>query len=163
MKGHVPVAMVFKPRATALRALHIRKPPELARDMIYGPLPPPPDPSAARAAAEEALAAARAGKTDVQMYIDKAYARWANLAEEELMLYSGKEVKKAGERARLPRLVWRSIVPERAPRQEYPRAAALAWLRSILGELTRAVAAAASNRAAAVQQPPVRRCPPTTG
>ncbi len=152
-RGHVPVALLFKPRVTALRALHIRRPPFLERERVFGPIPPPPDPTAAAEAAEAALAAARAESSDVQLRIDRAYARWADLAEQELVQYSGKDVKKFGERSRMPRLVWRSVVPEASPRQAYPRAAALTWLRGVLGELIRIGAAAAEGGAAASDRP----------
>ncbi len=137
VKGHVPVVLRFKPRATALRALHLRKPPELARERVYGPLLPPPDAAAAMDAAVVALAEARAQGSDVQSYIDGAYAQWADIAEEELAIYAGTAVKKRGERAKLPNVVWRSVVPERPPQLQYPRAAALSWLRGVLGELIR--------------------------
>ncbi len=147
-KGHVLVAILFKPRASALRALHLRRPPELERERVFGPLPPPPDPTAAAEAADAALAAATMGALDAQLCIDRAYARWANLAEEELQQYAGKAVKKPGERAKLPRVVWRSVLPERTPDPRYPRAAALTWLRGVLGELIRIGAAADSARVA---------------
>ncbi len=40
IRGHTPVLMEFKPRVTTLRALHLRKPPPIGTDRVYGPLPP---------------------------------------------------------------------------------------------------------------------------
>ncbi len=151
IKGHVPVTLRFKPRVTALRALHLRMPPAIEKERVYGPLPPTPDASAAMRAAERALAAARAGDEDAQACLDWAYAEWANLAEQELVQYAGAPIKKMGERAKLPHLAWRAVVPEKAPALAYPRTAALAWIRSILGELTRIGAAAARDRQPALE------------
>ncbi len=96
MKAHVPVQLAFRPRATALRALHVRKPPELAFDRIYGPLQPPPCWDRARDAAQEALRAARAGSACAGDKLEAAYKEWADTAERELEAFAGCSVKKRG-------------------------------------------------------------------
>ncbi len=111
IKGHTPVRLTFKPEATTLRALHLRRPPRIGMDRLYGPLPPPLGWAPARAAAERALRAARTGDGDVQTLLDDAYRQWADAAEAELASYVVDPPKKLGERGRLPRLVWRSVVP----------------------------------------------------
>jgi hypothetical protein len=128
VKGHTPVLITFRPEATTLRALHLRKPPRLAMERVMGPLPPPPDWTVAKHAAEQALNAARAGRDDAQDLLDFAYRSWADLAEVELADHAGEYPKKLGERGLLPRLVWRSVIPEAAPRAEAPVAATAAWL-----------------------------------
>ncbi len=134
VRGHTPVALLFKPEVTTLRALHLRRPPRLERERVYGPLPPPPDWSLPRQAAQRALEAARAGRADVQTVLDEAYRAWADQAEAELADYCGVLPKKLGERGRLPRLAWRSVVPERAPMEKAPIAAAASWLKAVAVE-----------------------------
>ncbi len=137
IKGHVPVEMVFKPRVTALKALHLRRPPELPTERIYGPVRAPPSWERARAAAEEALSAARAGSAKAEELLEEAYRLWANTAEEELEEFTGVRLKKRGLRGAAPSVVWRSVVPERRPAEGYPTDSALQWLRSVIMELQR--------------------------
>ncbi len=137
IKGHTPILMEFKPRVTTLRALHLRRPPVLEVERVYGPLPPAPDWTSARETAEEALRAARRNDNDIQRYLDDAYKAWADLSEVELADYAGSPPKKWGERGRLPNLVWRTVVPENVPRVEYPYAAAASWLGATAKELRR--------------------------
>ncbi len=136
-RGHTPVRLTFKARATALRALHLRRPPRLGCERVYGPLPPPPEWAQARMAAEEAFAATRGGGSDIQPLLDKAYQLWADRAEEEVADYVGEVPKKWGERGRLPNLVWRSAIPEASPRKQQPLAATAAWLGAVVGEARR--------------------------
>ncbi len=149
-KPHVPVAVRFKARAAAIRALHLRKPPELAFERVVGPIPPPPCWERPRTDAEAALDAARRGSPDAATKLEEAYRSWANAAETELEQYAGRNVKKKGLRGEAPRLVWRSVMPERPPTYVFPRAAATSWLRSTVIELQRigASAKAAMTRAA---------------
>ncbi len=42
IRGHLPVVMEFKPCVTTLRALHLRRPPAIGTERVFGPLPPPP-------------------------------------------------------------------------------------------------------------------------
>ncbi len=37
IKGHTPVLMEFKARVTTLRALHLRRPPAIDAERVYGP------------------------------------------------------------------------------------------------------------------------------
>ncbi len=136
-KGHAPVLLKFRPKATSLRALHLRRPPALELSRLYGPIEAPPDWSHARAVAESALAAAKNARADTQEYLDEAYRVWADLAEKEVASYTGVQPKKFGERGRLPNFVWRSVVPEATPTREAPDAAAAAWLGGMIKELAR--------------------------
>ncbi len=137
IKGHVPVQMVFKPKLAALQALHLRMPPRLGTERVYGPLPPPLDWALPRAAAELALAAARVDAADVGDRLEKAYAMWANKAEEELEQYTGSRLAKRGERSKRPKLVWRSVMPEKRHQVSFPTLAATVWLRGKSSELHR--------------------------
>ncbi len=137
VKGHAPVQLRFKPRLAQLKALHLRMPPRLATERVYGPLQPPPRWEAPLTLAKAALEAARADARGTDDAIEAAYAAWADLAETELEQYSGTLLKKRGERAKRPRLVWRSVMPEKRVKPSFPRAAALQWLRGIAMELQR--------------------------
>ncbi len=137
IKGHTPVLLEFKTRTTTIRALHLRKPPTIGVERVVGPLLAPPDWAKARAAAEDALMAARRNDGDIQRYLDDAYRAWADLAEEELADFAASPPKKWGERGRLPNRIWRSVVPENAPRMEHPHAAAAAWLSATAREVRR--------------------------
>ncbi len=136
-KGHVPVALKFRPRVTALKALHIRKPPPIPLERIYGPLLPPPRWEKAQVAADAALAAARSASGDAEQLLEDAYKLWADTAELELETHAGCNLKKRGLRGALPSLVWRSIMPERPLPSGYPRESAMQWLRGIAMELQR--------------------------
>ncbi len=94
VKGHTPVQLTFKPRATTLRALHLRRAPRLGLDRLYGPLPPTPCWAPAKEAAERALEAARAGSGSAQALLDEAYRIWADTAEEELADFTDEPLKK---------------------------------------------------------------------
>ncbi len=148
-KGHVPVHLTFKPRLAALKALHLRMPPKLELDRVYGPIPPPPGWEAQRATAQAALAAARSGHPCTDELMEAAYAAWVDNAEVEIENVTGVPLKKRGVRAQRPRLVWRSVLPERrANGPQFSAPAAFTWLRDIVGELQRisAVASAAAAR-----------------
>ncbi len=144
IKGHVPVQVTFKPRLTNLRALHIRQPPRLGLERVYGPIPPPPPATAVNALAEAALAAARAEVATFADVLEAAYGAWANLAEEEVENFTGTPAKLRGERAKRPRLVWRSVVPEGKHRPSFSRASAVTWLHAVAAELLRIARAAAA-------------------
>ncbi len=137
VKGHVPVALGFKPRVTTLRALHLRRPPIIESERVYGPIPPPPNGDRARKAAEEALRAARRNDPGVQELLDAAYREWADVAEVEMADYASTPPKKWGERGRLPNLVWRSVMPENVPLVQHPHAAAAAWIGTMAREVRR--------------------------
>ncbi len=91
--------------------------------------------------AEAALVAARGGSAETQRMLDDAYCRWADLAELEVANYTGTLPKKFGERGKLPRLVWRSVVPETAPREQQPHAAVAAWVGMVISEARRVCSA----------------------
>ncbi len=137
---HTPVQLRFKPRLAALKALHLRMPPKLAIERVYGPLPPPPDWGPQRALAQATLEAARAGADHLDDVMEAAYAEWAAVAEEELEGFSGVCLKKKGERSKRPRLVWRSVLPEKRLVVGFEKPAAFAWLKGIASELTRIAA-----------------------
>ncbi len=137
IKGHVPVQLKFKPKVTALKALHIRRPPPLALERVYGPIPPPPQWQQAQQAAEAALAAARAGSSLAEDLLERAYKEWIDTAETELEDYAGCQVKKKGIRGLRPNMVWRSVMPEKPPPQSYPKEAVTSWLRATVMELQR--------------------------
>ncbi len=137
VKCHVPVQVAFKPRMAQLRALHVRQPPKLATQRVYGPLPPPLDWRTPTEMAQAALEAARADAPDLTTWLEKAYAVWADKAEEELEAFTGTQLPKGGERAKRPRLVWRSVMPEKRRQETFPERAALVWLRGIVAEVQR--------------------------
>ncbi len=87
--------------------------------------------------AQAALEAARAGSPDLGDWLEKAYAVWANKAEEELEAFTGTQLPKGGERASRPRLVWRSVLPEKRRQEVFPERAALVWLRGVAAEVQR--------------------------
>ncbi len=94
VKGYVPVHVMLKPKMTSLRALHIRAPPKLATERVYGPLPMVPDWCLPRTQAKAALEAARADAADVGEWLERAYASWADRAEEELEGFIGVQLPK---------------------------------------------------------------------
>ncbi len=146
VRGHVPVLLEFKSKVTTLRALHLRKPPPLGTERVFGPISPPPEGGRARRAAEDALREARADGPNVQELLDIAYREWADNAEIELADYTACPPKKWGERGRLPNLVWRSVVPENVPGNHYPHAATAAWIGAMAKEVRRIGTEAGSGR-----------------
>ncbi len=149
VRGHVPVQLTFKAKLASLRALHVRQPPRLGMERVHGPLPPPPDWSAPAAVATAALAAARADAADADDILEAAYGIWADMAEDEIGTYTGEQPKKKGERAKRPKLVWRTVLPEKKVQPRFSHLAATVWLRGVVSEAQRvaAVASRASGRA----------------
>ncbi len=124
IKTHVPVKLCFRPRLTMLRALALRVPPKLPTDRVFGPVRPPPDWGKAKEATARALQEAREGQPEAaQRRLDEAYAHWATTAEEELQEVTGCQLPKVGCRAQGPRLVWRTILPEKVHRGRRSKAA----------------------------------------
>ncbi len=74
VKGHTPIMLKFRPKVTSVKALHIRKPPAMELERVYGPILPPPCWRQAREKAEEALAAARDNAEDAEDLLEAAYA-----------------------------------------------------------------------------------------
>ncbi len=149
VRGHTPVQLTFKPRLATLKALHVRQPPRLGLDRVHGPLPQPPPCDAPAALARAALAAARADIATFDDLLEVAYASWANIAEEEIGDYTGLHAKLCGERAKRPRLVWRSVLPETKLLPTFSKPAAAVWLRGVASELQRIVKVAADVTGAA--------------
>ncbi len=141
LKSHTPVQVRFRPRATAQKTLAVRQPPALPVDGVYGPVPPPQQWDKVQQAAEEALAEARrsgsGGRT--QTLIDAAYAEWCQLAEREVADATGVEPAKWGLRGQLPKMRWRSVLPERSSKKGQPLAAIATWLRGVAEELNRII------------------------
>ncbi len=63
VRGHTPVQLKFRPKLASLKALHLRQPPKIELERVYGPIPPPPTWDAQKALAAAALGAARAETT----------------------------------------------------------------------------------------------------
>ncbi len=149
-RTHTPVQLALKPRAAALKALHLRAPPRLPTERVYGPLPPPPEWEKAQPAFEAAVEAARKEpRKKAEAALTTAYALWAHMAEEELADATGESLAKAGTRSQRPHLAWRSVLPEQRPPEGYPSAAALAWLKDLGRELARSDGGATARKAAA--------------
>ncbi len=139
IKGHVPVQAAFAPRPVALKALAVRRPPDLELERVYGPLPPPRIWDGARRRAIAALRAAAHGAPgpDVQQAIDDAYERWCHVAEAEIADVTGSAPCKWGLRGQMPKLKWASVLPESSPKGAPSAAVAATYLRGFVNELTR--------------------------
>ncbi len=160
LKGHTPVQVRFMPRATAQKTLAIRQPPTLPVDSVYGPVPPPQQWGDVQRAAEAALAEARRsdGEGRTQALIDNAYAEWCRAAEQEVADATGTMPAKWGLRGQLPKMKWRSVLPERAPSKGQPLAAIATWLKGVAGELSRISAIADDSIGSALfQDDPAQR------
>ncbi len=138
-RPHVPVRATFHPQQVAMRTLVLRKPPPpLAIDRLHGPLRPLPDDSGLEARTNALAERARKDDRDeVSADFERLFREWADLAEEELAEVTGTKLSKSGLRGREPRLVWRSIVPERQPKPIGRKADAWRWMASVLAEVRR--------------------------
>ncbi len=128
VKTHTPVQLELAAGAVAFRGLYLRLPPRLANERVYGPTLPQQEWSHVLAMAiNSAEVAAQHGAALAAPLIDRAYAVWAVVAEQELQDVTGCYLRKAGTRAQRPRLVWRSILGD--AKQDfsgsYPEAAVL--------------------------------------
>ncbi len=141
LKGHSPVRISFLPRAVAQKALAVRQPPALTTERVYGPIPPPRPWEEVQLAADIALRKARTSDSeeDIQESIDCAYSLWCKVAEDEVADATGSEPLKRGLRGQRPRMRWRSVLPERAPRKGQPLAAIATWLKGTAVEMSRIV------------------------
>ncbi len=139
VKGHVPVLATFQPRPVALKALAIRRPPDLPLERVYGPVPPPQNWEEVTAAANAAVEAvtSRAAAKEVQGRLDEAYDAWCRRAEAEVADATGSEPRKRGLRGKRPKLVWASVLPEARARKGQSEEARMTWLRGFTNELTR--------------------------
>ncbi len=136
---HVPVRLVFHPRVTCLKALSLRSPPALPTERLYGPLPAPPHWRQAAALCEEAMAVVSKGTSmaAAQAAIDDAYAIWAKTADEELQRVTGKYYDGASLRGETPRLIWKSIVPERVKERDQGEAEPWRYADALAREIAR--------------------------
>ncbi len=147
VKTHTPVQLTFKPRQTSLKKLTIRLPEALARETVYGPLPPPVSWHEAKALAEEAVCKARwADRNEAQTALDKAYQTFVDVAELELSDATATKLQWAGHRGSKTSCAWRSVLPEHRPAENEPTCAALGWLEGMCREVGRAA---------------LGKCPPT--
>ncbi len=71
------------------------------------------------------------------MFLRRRTGRGQTSPRLEVEGYTGELVKLRGERAKRPKLVWRSVLPERKYVPGFPRAAAAVWLRAVGAELKR--------------------------
>ncbi len=115
-RPHVPVALTFHPRVTTARALFLRLPQPLPVERVYGPIQKEPNWDEVRNVTRELAAEARHSNFDGAFYdrYRAAYSAWADMAEAEVIAATGHQGQiKRGLRGREPKLVWRSVVPER--------------------------------------------------
>ncbi len=137
-KTHTPVQLAFQPRPVALKALHLRPPPAIPTEEVFGPRPPPPKWEQDQQFFEQAVEAARTRpREEAERVMSAAYALWAYLAEGELADIAGVDLPKSGLRSVSPRPVWRSVLPERPPAEPYPSTAVLSWCKDLLREMAR--------------------------
>ncbi len=132
-RPHRPVVLTFRPRATSLRTLVVRKPPPIGTDPIIGPTRDLVDWSALRSDAADLVTMARDERTPMEVLrpaLSRIYERWSDAAETELAerAHGGSCLPKRGLRGRAPVLVWRSVLPER--RQGDDDDALVLWRRA---------------------------------
>ncbi len=136
IKTHVPVRLALHPRVTSARTLIIRKPPRIPAKRVYGPVPPPPDWGRIREWAEDLAGRAKEGDyEEIMTEFSALHAEWADTAERELEDVTGVVVPKAGLRGRCPKLVWRSIVPEKRHQNDGDRADVCRWIMTMAHDL----------------------------
>ncbi len=138
IKTHAPVLLRFHPRLTSLKALALRKPPVVGTQLLIGPRMPPPnwEPLVQRLRIITGKAM-HGGRAAIDDDYQKAFEDWADLAEQELHRATGQPVVKAGLRGRLPRLQWRSILPEKVDARASNTVVAVRALASLLVDLRR--------------------------
>ncbi len=135
IKPHVPVRLSFHPCITSMRALKIRHPPMIPKAPMIGPRLPPPGWDEALRMAEDLVHTARHGNLhEAEDALTRMYAKWAQLAEDELIKATGAHIPKRGCRTYGPDIVWRSIVPEQTP--VAPEVGALMGWRALATTLT---------------------------
>ncbi len=138
VKTHLPVQLSFYPRLTSLKALALRKPPNLGVERMCGPRLPPPSWKAIAGELEELIKAARkGGRKAVEQDYQRLLERWADLAEVELQQVTGETTAKAQLRGRRPRLYWRSVLPEKVQPRTSDSVVALRAIANALMDLQR--------------------------
>ncbi len=117
VKTHVSVTLASRPRLTTLRALALRVPPKMPIERVNGPPRPLPKCDDVKKQTERAVRAARREPAaQAQKQLNGAYRSWAQRAEQELEALTGSWLPKAGCLGQPPRLVWRTIIPEKLRR-----------------------------------------------
>ena len=113
--------------------MEIRKPPKLSKERVIGPLRQQTGWEAGKKAAEVAWESAF-GDEDEKFHarLDDAYASFANCAEKAVAEATGVEIAKPGCRAKKPRAVWHSVLPEKVKEESYPTSGVLHALRSAI-------------------------------
>ncbi len=139
IKGHVPVQLTFVDRPVGRQSLAIRAPPRLPVERIFGPLEAELDWGSVEAATEAAVVAARTSndKFIIQKRIDEAYSAWFDMAEADIIRATGARPPVKGVRGKLPRIVWRAILPEYKKAGKESRASLLTWVRGTAQEVLR--------------------------
>ncbi len=136
-RPHIPVALDFHPRLTAARALFLRLPQPMEVERVFGPVQKEPDWSQLRETTRLLIDRAKlghAGRADFDALYHKAYSDWADIAELEIYRATGHcQPMKFGLRGKDPKLVWRSIIPERVA--DPADASTIAW-RTLAGVAT---------------------------
>ncbi len=130
IKTHLPVALQFQPCLTSLKALVVRKPPPLSTERIVGPLRKVAKWDDIAAQAERLAVDGLDDDHDIDVLhrrLGEVFQKWADQAELELVecAVDGQTMPKLGLRGRAPVMVWRSILPERAP--EGPEGDVVRW------------------------------------
>jgi hypothetical protein len=74
-----------------------------------------------------------------QEKLDEAYAAFANCAERAVIEATGAQVAKLGCRAKKPRAVWHSVLPEKIDEGGYPLSGVLHALRGALVQAKRVI------------------------
>ncbi len=139
-RPHVPVQLEFRPRITSQRQLTLRRPHQLPTVRVHGPINEPAMPDWSklrRTAATLARDAVTEEVGQVQRRLDDLFSQWADAAEVELQLITGKTVPKPGLRGKQPVLRWKSVVPERPTEQATTSASAWRWLLMAAADLKR--------------------------
>ncbi len=136
IRTHVPVRLTFHERLTSARALVVRKPPPLPAERVYGPIPPAPSWAHEKAWVEDLMARAAEGdRGEILRELEALLEQWSDRAEDELEGVTGTTVLKKGLRGREPKLVWRSIIPEKRKEPEGEEADAFRWMATMANEL----------------------------
>ncbi len=140
IRTHAPVELEFLPRPTSLRALTFRRPPEIPIERVVGPVPPPPTWDPVLSAADGLCEAIRGGAQEdaAERALTDLYSLWLDVVEQELLDVTGTSIGKEGLRGGGPRLIWRSLLPEkRGTGSGASASAAWAWMDDLLRDLSR--------------------------
>ncbi len=134
-RPHVPVRLQFYPRVTSLKALVLRLPPALPTARIIGPTREPGswEELTRRAEAMEVKVREQAPLSEIEDQLVDLYSKWADAAEAEIVEATGMNGRtKIGLRGKQPNFVWRSMVPERKPRDDDDGCDAWRWIAAVI-------------------------------